>query len=185
MHLVTSVEELAAIIREGGVIAYPTEAVWGLGCDPFNEAAVRRILTLKSRPESKGLILVSGAQEELSPWLNTLDSKAAQRLISQNETPTSWVVPDIQITPSWVRGEHQSVAIRLSQHQPVQRLCAAFKGVIVSTSANPAGLEPAMSAEEVNAYFGDRIDAIFDASLGDASQPSQVRDILTDTLFRA
>ena len=173
MHLVTSVEELAAIIREGGVIAYPTEAVWGLGCDPFNEAAVRRILTLKSRPESKGLILVSGAQEELSPWLNTL------------ETPTSWVVPDIQITPSWVRGEHQSVAIRLSQHQPVQRLCAAFKGVIVSTSANPAGLEPAMSAEEVNAYFGDRIDAIFDASLGDASQPSQVRDILTDTLFRA
>jgi L-threonylcarbamoyladenylate synthase len=185
MHLVTSVEELADIIRQGGVIAYPTEAVWGLGCDPFNESAVRRILTLKSRPESKGLILVAGAQEELSPWLNTLDSKAALRLLSRNQTPTSWVVPDTTITPSWVRGEHQSVAIRLSQHEPVQRLCAAFKGVIVSTSANPAGLEPAMSAEEVNAYFGEKVDAIFDASLGEASQPSQVRDILTDTLFRA
>ncbi|WP_219702438.1 L-threonylcarbamoyladenylate synthase [Marinomonas lutimaris] len=185
MHLVTSVEELADIIRQGGVIAYPTEAVWGLGCDPFNESAVRRILTLKSRPESKGLILVAGAQEELSPWLNTLDSKAALRLLSRNQTPTSWVVPDTTITPSWVRGEHQSVAIRLSQHEPVQRLCAAFKGVIVSTSANPARLEPAMSAEEVNAYFGEKVDAIFDASLGEASQPSQVRDILTDTLFRA
>ena len=185
MHLIASVEELADIIRQGGIIAYPTEAVWGLGCDPFNESAVKRILTLKSRPESKGLILVAGAQEELSPWLATLDHKAAQRLISHNETPTSWVVPDTTITPSWVRGEHQSVAIRLSQHKPVQRLCAAFKGVIVSTSANPAGLEPAMSAQEVHSYFGEKIDTIFDASLGQASQPSQVRDILTDTLFRA
>ena len=179
------IQQAALVVRNGGVIAYPTEAVWGLGCDPFNESAVRRILTLKSRPESKGLILVAGQQQELTPWVNSLDAKAAQRLISLNETPTSWVVPDTEITPSWVRGEHKSVAIRLSQHQPVQRLCAAFQGVIVSTSANPAGLEPAMSAEEVDAYFGDKIDAIFDAPLGKASQPSQVRDILTDALFRA
>ncbi|NLQ17499.1 tRNA threonylcarbamoyladenosine biosynthesis protein RimN [Marinomonas sp. M1K-6] len=185
MHLITSAIELANIIRQGGVIAYPTEAVWGLGCDPFNESAVRRILALKSRAESKGLILIAGAQDQLTPWRKTLDAHAAQRLISVRETPTSWVVPDTQITPSWVRGEHQSVAIRLSQHQAVQALCAAFEGVIVSTSANPAGLEPAMSAEEVNAYFGDKIDAIFHAPLGKAAKPSQVRDILTEQLFRA
>ncbi|WP_137170493.1 L-threonylcarbamoyladenylate synthase [Marinomonas sp. FW-1] len=185
MNLITSVEELADIIRKGGVIAYPTEAVWGLGCDPYNESAVRRILTLKDRPEYKGLILIAGAKDQLTPWLETLDTNASERLISQNEIPTSWVVPDTTITPSWVRGEHQSVAIRLSQHQPVQRLCAAYQGVIVSTSANPAGLDPAMSVEEVNAYFGDKVDAIFNAPLGGASQPSQVRDILTDTLFRA
>ncbi|WP_417526406.1 L-threonylcarbamoyladenylate synthase [Marinomonas shanghaiensis] len=184
MHLVTSTTELADIIRKGGVIAYPTEAVWGLGCDPFNENAVRRILTLKSRPEEKGLILIAGSQEELTPWLETLDMHAAQRLISINDIPTSWVVPDTKITPSWVRGEHQSVAIRLSQHDPVKRLCAAFQGVIVSTSANPAGLDPALSAEEVHAYFGDQIDAIYHAPLGKASKPSQVRDILTDKLFR-
>ena len=185
MRLITSETELADIIRKGGVIAYPTEAVWGLGCDPFNELAVRRILALKSRPESKGLILVAGSKEELTPWLTILDSDAIQRLVSLNETPTSWVVPDNQITPSWVRGEHTSVAIRLSQHSPVQRLCAAFKGVIVSTSANPAGLAPAMNADEVYAYFGDKIDAIFHAPLGEASQPSQVKDILTNKLFRA
>jgi L-threonylcarbamoyladenylate synthase len=185
MRLITSETELANIIREGGVIAYPTEAVWGLGCDPFNESAVRRILSLKSRPESKGLILVAGAQAELLPWCNVLDNDSAQRLISQNQIPTSWVVPDTTITPTWIRGDHQSVAIRLSQHTPVQRLCAAFQGVIVSTSANPAGLPPAMSVEEVCAYFGDKVDAIFNASLGEAAQPSQVRDILTETLFRA
>ena len=185
MRFITSEIELADILREGGVIAYPTEAVWGLGCDPFNESAVRRILTLKSRPESKGLILVAGAQEELTPWVTILDSASAQRLVSFNGTPTSWVVPDTQITPSWVRGEHNSVAIRLSQHKPVQRLCAAFKGVIVSTSANPSGRAPAMNTDEVCAYFGNKIDALFHAPLGEASQPSQVRDILTNQLFRA
>ncbi|MEP3349520.1 MAG: Sua5/YciO/YrdC/YwlC family protein [Marinomonas sp.] len=185
MNLVRSPSELATILKQGGVIAYPTEAVWGLGCDPFNESAVRRILDLKSRPEYKGLILIAGAEQQLTPWLNTLEPKVADRLISINETPTSWVVPDTSITPSWVRGEHQSVAIRLSQHKPVQALCEAFQGVLVSTSANPAGLDPAMTAEEVNAYFGDKIDAIYDAPLGAASQPSQVRDIISDTLFRA
>jgi len=185
MHFITSETELASIIQKGGVIGYPTEAVWGLGCDPFNESAVRRILALKSRSESKGLILIAGAQEELTPWLTTLDSDAAARLISINETPTSWTVPDTKIAPSWIRGEHNSVAIRLSQHKPVQRLCAAFRGVIVSTSANPSGLAPAMSADEVYAYFGDNIDAIFHAPLGESSQPSQVRDILTNQLFRA
>ncbi|MBR7887697.1 Sua5/YciO/YrdC/YwlC family protein [Marinomonas sp. A79] len=185
MRLITSVTQLADILRKGGVAAYPTEAVWGLGCDPDNHAAVTRILTIKDRPESKGLILVAGNEQDLMPWRETLDEVTAQRLISIRQTPTSWVVPDTAIAPSWVRGEHDSVAIRLSQHEPVQQLCAAFGGVLVSTSANPAGLPPATSAEQVDAYFGDKIDAIFSAPLGGASQPSQVRDILTGTLFRA
>lgn len=185
MKLVTSPEVLANIMRNGGVIAYPTEAVWGLGCDPFNETAVRKILELKSRPVEKGLILVASQTDHLSPWLDHLSHDAGERLLSKTDIPTSWVVPDEIIAPAWVRGEHASVAIRLSQHQPVQALCDAFNGVIVSTSANPAGLDPAISAEEVNAYFGDGIDAIFDASLGGNTQPSQVRDLISGTLFRA
>lgn len=185
MQLIHSVTQMADILRNGGVIAYPTEAVWGLGCDPYDATAVARILAMKNRPESKGLILVASTEQHLTPWINTLDNTAAQRLVSINKTPTSWVVPDTHIAPSWIKGEHHSVAIRLSQHKPVQQLCEAFGGVLVSTSANPAGLEPAMSKEQVSAYFGDKIDAIFAAPLGEASQPSQVRDILTDTLFRA
>lgn len=184
MKLVTSPGELADILRNGGVIAYPTEAVWGLGCDPFNEAAVKRILALKSRPEAKGLILIAGQTSHLQAWADSLASEAAQRLLSQTERPTSWVVPDTEITPSWVRGQHDSVAIRLSQHQPVQAICQAFGGAIVSTSANPAGLDPALSIEQVTDYFGDQLDAIYQAPLGGADQPSQVKDILTGKLFR-
>lgn len=184
MNLITSTSEIANILRQGGIVAYPTEAVWGLGCDPYNEKAVRRILELKSRPEYKGLILVAGEKKELEPWLAILDNNAALRLISKTEVPTSWVVPDIKIAPNWIRGEHNSVAIRLSQHSSVQQLCKAFQGAIVSTSANPAGLPPAKNIEEVNTYFGNEIDAIFNAPLGGKSEPSQVRDILTDVVFR-
>ncbi|MGO3405993.1 L-threonylcarbamoyladenylate synthase [Marinomonas sp.] len=185
MKLIHSPELLADIMRQGGVVAYPTEAVWGLGCDPFNESAVKKILSLKSRAMEKGLILVASNPSHLLPWTKTLSAESATRLTSRTLIPTSWVVPDTHIAPEWVRGQHASVAIRLSQHAPVQALCDAFDGVLVSTSANPAGLEPAMSKEEVMAYFGDRVDAIYDAPLGESLQPSQVKDLISDTLFRA
>ncbi|MBM6552259.1 L-threonylcarbamoyladenylate synthase [Marinomonas ostreistagni] len=185
MLITSDATEVAAILRDGGVVAYPTEAVWGLGCDPFNKAAVERILTLKSRPVEKGLILVAGAAQHLEPWREILEYPAFTRLIEVTERPTSWVVPDTLITPDWVRGQHSGVAIRLSQHEPVQTLCMAYNGVLVSTSANPAGLEPARSKEEVMTYFSDQLDAIYDAPLGTAEQPSQVLDLMTGKQFRA
>ncbi|MBJ7551427.1 L-threonylcarbamoyladenylate synthase [Marinomonas ostreistagni] len=185
MLISSNPDDIASILREGGVVAYPTEAVWGLGCDPYNEAAVHKILALKSRPIEKGLILITGHPTHLEPWKECLSNDAFERLISITETPTSWVVPDVKIAPFWVRGEHQSVAIRLSQHTPVANLCRSYGGAIVSTSANPAGLEPAKTKEEVIAYFSDQCDAIFDQNIGTASKPSQVLDILTGTKFRA
>ncbi|MFD1383333.1 L-threonylcarbamoyladenylate synthase [Rhodanobacter aciditrophus] len=185
MLISSNASEIADIIRQGGVVAYPTEAVWGLGCDPFNEQAVQQILTLKSRPMEKGLILITGHESQLTPWQYMLPAEQFARLIAKTERPTSWVVPDTQITPAWVRGQHPSVAIRLSQHEPVQALCHAYQGAIVSTSANPAGLEPAISKEKVIAYFSDKLDAIFDQPLGQASKPSQVLDLMTGQQFRA
>ncbi|TDO97934.1 L-threonylcarbamoyladenylate synthase [Marinomonas balearica] len=184
MIITSSVSEIVEIIRNGGVIAYPTEAVWGLGCDPYNEHAVRRILALKSRPEEKGLILITGHKQQLLQWQNQLNERSFERLISLTESPTSWVVPDITVTPTWIRGKHQSVAIRLSQHQPVIDLCNHLEQAIVSTSANPAGEEPAMNIDELKAYFGESLDAIYNAPLGEAKSPSQVKDILTGKVFR-
>lgn len=185
MLITSDATQVAAILHEGGVVAYPTEAVWGLGCDPFNQHAVERILELKSRPVEKGLILVAGAAQQLAPWREILEYPIFSRLIEVTERPTSWVVPDTLITPDWVRGQHSGVAIRLSQHDAVQALCGAYDGVLVSTSANPAGQEPARSKEHVIAYFGDQLDAIYDAPLGQAQQPSQVLDLLTGKQFRA
>lgn len=184
MIITSSIAEITDIIRQGGVVAYPTEAVWGLGCDPYNELAVRRILALKSRPEEKGLILITGDKQQLLKWQPHLNAESFERLVSAPTHPTSWVVPDTEVTPTWVRGKHQSVAIRLSQHQPVVDLCNRLEQAIVSTSANPAGEEPAMNIDELKGYFGETLDGIYDAPLGGATSPSQVKDILTGKVFR-
>ena len=93
-------------LNQGGVIAYPTEAVWGLGCDPFNESAVKRILALKQRPMEKGLILVAANKNQLAPLLDGLEDSELGRLDSSWPGPTTWIIPDKSaIFPSWVRGE--------------------------------------------------------------------------------
>lgn len=184
MLITSSVTEIIALIKQGGVVAYPTEAVWGLGCDPFNEAAVQRILELKSRPVEKGLILIAGAESELTPWLSTLSVQERSQFLTRFSRPTTWIVPDTKAAPTWVRGKHNSVAIRLSEHLPVQQLCHQFQGVLVSTSANPAGAEPARDIATLQRYFGTKLDAIFDAPLGHATQPSQIRQLGSGQLVR-
>lgn len=172
------------ILNKGGIIAYPTEAVWGLGCDPKNQAAVIKLLSIKSRPMNKGMILVAGDDTHLAPWLKHLSRPLQTKLLASYDSPTSWIVADKNISPNWIRGDHQSIALRLSQHTGVQALCQAFKGCIVSTSANPAGLAPALNIEQVLDYFNGQIDAIFDSHLGQSQQPSQIKNLLDDQLIR-
>lgn len=175
---------IADILNQGGIIAYPTEAVWGLGCDPQNQTAVIKLLSIKSRPMNKGMILVAGDKSHLDPWLKRLTKPLQQKLLASYDNPTSWIVPDKGISPNWVRGDHQSVALRLSQHAGVQAICHVFKACIVSTSANPAGLPPALNLQQVLGYFNNQIDAIFDAPLGQSDQPSQIKSLLDDKLIR-
>jgi L-threonylcarbamoyladenylate synthase len=178
-------DTIAALIKQGGLVAYPTEAVWGLGCDPFNEEAVNRLLEIKGRPAEKGLILIAGHANQLTPWQAGLEHDAFIRLTTPTAYPTSWVVPDESITPIWIRGQHKSVAIRLSQHAPVQSLCNAFGAVIVSTSANPSGQAAARSINQVQDYFAGKLDGILHAPLGHAQSPSQVIDLISNACYRS
>lgn len=177
--------QLAQRLREGGVIAYPTEAVWGLGCDPANRRAVERLLALKARPMAKGLILVSGRPEDFRPWLDALPEEARQRVEASWPGPHTWLLPDPQALPVWVKGEHDKVALRLSAHPVVQALCRHFGGPIISTSANPAAQPPARSREAVLSYFGDALDGIAPGELGGLAQPTPIRDALTGEIIRA
>lgn len=172
-------------LKQGKVIAYPTEAVWGLGCDPYNESAVKNILRLKNRPAHKGLILIAGNISQFESLLVHLDEE--QRNTLQNSWPghITWLVPDAkQLIPDWIKGSHQSVAIRVSAHPLVQELCAAFAGPIVSTSANEAGEEEIRSRSELEDRFADRLAYIVDGELGGAAKPSEMRDLLSGKTIR-
>lgn len=161
-------------LQQGDVIAYPTEAVFGLGCDPFNQQAVERILELKVRPVDKGLILVAAKPEALKDLTQLYDQAWSQQVLAswQNtEQAVSWVLPKTPLCPAWISGQHDSVAVRVSHHPLVKQLCG--DQVLVSTSANPAGLEPARSCQEVKAYFGDQVWCLA-GELGGLAQPSQI-----------
>lgn len=175
----------AEVMQLGGVVAYPTEAVWGLGTDPYQERAVKRILTLKQRPQEKGLILISGQAEHFLPYLEGLPEELVRRFFTQQDRPTTWLVPDIHNrVPPWVKGEHSSVAMRLTTHPPCVALSKHFGGVVVSTSANPASKPSAMSLSEVHNYFRGRLEFCYQASLGGGQSASQIKDLESGKVLR-
>ena len=171
-------------VQTGDVIAYPTEAVFGLGCDPRQSTAVEKILQLKQRPWQKGLIVIASQVEQLKPWINLQELYNLPHVLESWPGPNTWVMPCYPTVPSWIRGEHQSLAIRISAHPVCQALCEGLGHPIISTSANPAGLEPATTGQGVADYFGEAV-TILAAAVGHATQPTTIRDALTQKVYRA
>ncbi len=176
-------QQIAQKIRRGAVIAYPTEAVWGLGCDPFNATAVARLLALKDRPMHKGLILVAATIEQFAWLLDGLTAEQVAQLTTSWPGPNTWLVPHHNRVPEWITGTHDSVAIRVSAHPLVAKLCA-LTGPLVSTSANPGGLLPAKSRLRIEQYFHGQLDAVLTGELGQSSSPSTIRDLRTGQVLR-
>jgi L-threonylcarbamoyladenylate synthase len=172
-------------LSAGGVVAYPTEAVWGLGCEPQNRHACTHLLHLKQRDWRKGLILIAADFEQLRPYLQPLDGRQLQPAFKTWPGPATWLVPASPLTPEWVRGEHDSVAVRVTAHPVAAALCRAYGGPIVSTSANRAGQDPAMNVAQVRLRFGMRVDAVVPGALGSLDRPTPIRDLLSGTLLRS
>jgi len=135
------IRHAAEVIKAGGVVAYPTEAVYGLGCDPRDRDAVRRILALKRRRESAGLILIGADARQLEGWIDPSDAES--RSLAGGDAGVTWVVTAGPETPSWITGGRPTVAARVTLHPTAAALCRAADMPIVSTSANRGGRPPA------------------------------------------
>ena len=191
-------------LKQGELLAYPTESVWGIGCDAMNEQAVIKILTIKQRHVNKGLIVLTDATERLVPLLASLTNKQCQRLKKswqaqylkdqppQAQTQAStWLLPlphGINL-PHWLTGEHGSLAVRVIAHPVIQQVCRHMVsadnpfGFIVSTSCNPSGQAPAKTLPEAICYFGDDIGYLQGDTLG-YHKPSQIKDAITGKVIR-
>lgn len=166
------------------MVAYPTEAVYGLGCDPLNEAAFARLLALKQRPGDKGVILIAAEEGQLRPYLGDLPEPMLQRLRQTWPGPVTWIVPTAPAAPGWLTGRRDTIAVRVTAHPLAAALCRAFGGALVSTSANRSGEEPARSAAAVQQLFGDQLDAILDGPLGGLERPTRICDARTGAIIR-
>jgi len=178
-----SLDSLEAILKSEGVIAYPTEAVWGLGCLPQCETAVQRILKLKNRSWRKGLILVASEIEQILPFVVLNHSQKAEIEKSRPQSIT-YLIPKSDHAPSWITGEHDTIAIRISQHPAIQDICGRMNSTLVSTSANSSGDPPAVSQMTVERYFPEGIDEFYPGDVGDQIDVSEIRDLVTGDILR-
>jgi len=175
------------LLRRGGLVAYPTEAVWGLGCDPFDPVALDRLLQLKQRPVAKGLILIAATLEQLLPLLALEDLPPARRaaVLSSWPGPHTWTVPCSARVPENLRGAHATLAARVTAHPVAAALCRAFGAPLVSTSANPSGAAPPRRRAELDAAWAADLDGILEGETGGLERPTPIRDARTGEVLRA
>ncbi len=172
----------AEVIRSGGIVAYPTEAVFGLGCDPDCQAAVTQILHLKQRSRQAGLILIAESVAQLYDWIApTIPER--ERLLATHGVIT-WIVTANPLTPRWITGGRKTIAVRITQHPVAAALCHLAGTPLVSTSANRHGHAPARSVLSVRCKFGRQIDYIVPGVIGEQSRPSEIRDARTGIVLR-
>ncbi len=181
------IEQAVAVLQQGGVIAYPTEAVYGLGCDPRNLEAVKKILTLKQRDKAKGLILIASDLSQLEDYLLPLSAELRNKLLrgwQSSARALTWLVPAKPAVSDYLKGRFDTLAVRVSRHPMVRELCDTFAGAIVSTSANVSTEEAARTAQQVRDIFGHTVDYVMEGETDPLAQPSEIRDALTDRVIR-
>jgi L-threonylcarbamoyladenylate synthase len=181
------VDAAAALVRDGGVLAYPTEAVFGLGCDPHNAGAFERLFALKRRPATQGVLLIAADFAQVERYIDMAAVPAAvlEQVRASWPGPNTWIFPRSAQVPSWVAGSHSGIALRVTAHAPAAALCRAFGGALVSTSANPHGQAPARTVQALTAFFGESLDGLLDAALGGQASPTVIRDALSGTIVRS
>jgi L-threonylcarbamoyladenylate synthase len=175
--------QMAALLWAGGVVACPAEGLWGLSCDPFDQVAVLDLLAMKQREVSKGLIVVGASSDVFADVLRDLSSEQREMMLASWPGPNTWLVPHRGYFPSWVTGESEEVAIRVTSSPALAALCKAFDGLLVSTSANPAGLPPPHSVWGLRRYFGTTLPA-FPGAIDPAGKPSTIRRVEDGSVIR-
>jgi len=171
-------------IRQGGVIAYPTDTVYGLGCDPLNIYALEHLNALKQRAPGKGLILLAGKLEQLDDFIDLSEHTARQRLCPAKQ-PTSWVVPARAGLPVELTGGNDTIAVRVTDNPVVTRLCQILGHPLVSSSANPAGRPPARNSLQLHRWFHQDLASILIDNNAGTGRPSTLKHIHTQQIYRS
>ncbi|MGB0937875.1 MAG: L-threonylcarbamoyladenylate synthase [Colwellia sp.] len=182
----SSIQQAFTVFNQGGVIAYPTEAVFGLGCDPDNTEAINKLLALKQRSVDKGLILLAGSYRQLLPYLNddALTKEERDIILSRWPDAITQVLPaHLDISPL-LCGIYSSIAVRVTNHPDVVALCEKTNKPIVSTSANLTGQPPATTWQEVEAQLGSKVDCVIKSETLGFSKPSTIINGLTGEVVR-
>jgi L-threonylcarbamoyladenylate synthase len=180
MHL----RRAAETVRDGGVIAYPTEGVYGLGCDPLNRSAVERVLAIKQRRMAAGLILLAADCDQLEPFVR-IDAAERARMNEQWPGPVTFLAPASDRVPAWIRGAHDTVAVRVSEHPLARELARRAGTPLVSTSANRSGRPAAINVFQVRRHLGVELDYVVNGACLRPGKASTIIDLASGRILRS
>ena len=178
-------KQAARVIQAGGIIAYPTESIYGLGCDPENSVTVERLLLLKQRPEKKGLILIASRLEQLEPYIKPLDRSTLQKIEVTWPGPVTWILPARKNIPPYLSREDKTIAVRVTAHPVAAALCEIANQALVSTSANTSGHPPACTPLQVRNIFKGNVNYIIHGATGGTGKPTEIRDASSGKILRS
>lgn len=182
--MLLSFEAAATAIQSGGIIAYPTEAIYGLGCDPDNQTSLQRLLDLKARDSNKGLILVASSWEQLDPFVDLQDNAILARAQASWPGPVTWIMPASQRCTALLTGGRSTIAVRVSAHETVRTLCDQCGHALVSTSANISGEPPLHNPTDITTAFGAHIAGVVAGALGGLKNATSIFDASTGVQLR-
>jgi L-threonylcarbamoyladenylate synthase len=178
------IDRAARIVLAGGVIAYPTEAVFGLGCLPENRAAVGRVLAIKRRSWRKGFLLIGSDLAQLEQLVVLPPEPRRSEIVASWPGPVTWVLPARPHVPRWLTGGRDTIGVRLTDHPVAARLCARIGQAIVSTSANVSRRPPLRAARLVRRKLGAALDYVLAGEVGGLGQPTMIKDGRTGRILR-
>lgn len=179
----SEVDRAVKLLQRGGVVAHATEGVWGLACDPWNETAVNRILTIKKRSIDLGFIVIGTDSSAFQDELDVLAPEMRRKVLASWPGHVTWILPSNRF-PDWVTGKRSSVAVRVPDHVQARAVAKLVGKPIISTSANVSGADPALTMDEVCQEFGDLVDYVLPGEIGSAVGPSRIFNAVTDDTVR-
>jgi len=179
-----AIARAAHIVRGGGVIAYPTEAVFGLGCLPRDQRAVMRVLAIKHRSWRKGLILIGADLAQLERYVVLPPEPRRAEVLASWPGPHTWVLDARPDAPRWITGGRASVAVRVTAHPLAAELCRAVGEALVSTSANVSRRPPHRRLLRLRCDLGADVDYVLAGPLGGLGNPTAIRDARSGRVLR-
>lgn len=182
-----SYEEAATALKNGEIIAYPTEGVYGFAADAMNAKAVEAVLSLKGRSAAKGFIVMAASLDKLSTLIKPLTAREQQTILESQRGGFryTWIVPALEACPEYLRGQFTTLAVRITNHPDAFALCDLMPVGVVSTSANLHKEAPLETPEAIMAIFGDRIAGVMEGSVGGLSSPTRIVHLESGEIIRA
>ena len=174
---------LVRFIRRGGIIAYPTESCFGLGCDPKNKKEINKIIKLKKRSLNKNFILIGSSLKHFDSFTNSFNDVTKKKLFSKWPGPHTWVIKANHRCPNWLKS-NSKLALRIPSFSSCQALINSIDMAITSSSLNLSGKIPLRNYRDAYKFLPDKVKLI-KGRIGNNRNPSVIQDFKTKYIIRS